>query len=405
MNRDMYTDGRGEEQDSMGAFMHAGGRGRGQNRGQGSDYFKPKHFPVSPNSTFSPRMRPAREIYRPPVIGGPFNPNAQEFSPLRSSKSVELHRGNLVRQDKMSISSCGPQDNIPAVRYPSSPTLRDRLTMRPGQSPGGGPEVVVGGGKGHVQGQAQMQLRKSRSLQAACVSPVQIHTDFTGSFSPEIELAMNRALDDPNRLPGRTLMELVRVVFQRLVEGKGMAEPAAKFCIAIIEREKNETFLESLLNTCQEWYYQREMLLRGSLDNNNSKWAAFMSFLNEMYVLLKRKQLQLMTKYEGIPPKLVLLSLLGECCMVTLSQQTLNSVNEVECLFIILTQIGRDLEVETPGQMSLLLTCLREAFLGVPAVSGSVKKTLLQLVELQAAGWQLPAQAVMYYYPGANIVR
>ena len=48
-------------------------------------------------------------------------------------------------------------------------------------------------------------------------------------------------------------MDLVRVVFQRLVEGKGMAEPAARFCIAIIEREKNETFLESLLNTCQEW--------------------------------------------------------------------------------------------------------------------------------------------------------
>jgi len=241
----------------------------------------------------------------------------------------------------------------------------------------------------------------------AFASPVQNHTDFTGlgSFSPEIELAMKRALDDPNRLPGRTLMELVRVVFQRLVEGKGMAEPAAKFCIAIIEKEKNETFLESLLNTCQEWYHQREMLLRGSQDNNNSRWAAFMSFLNEMYGLLKRKQLQLMTKYEGIPPKLVLLSLLGECCMVTLSQQALNSVNEVECLFIVLTQIGRDLEVETPGQMSLLLTCLREAFLLVPAVSGSVKKTLLQLIELQAAGWQLPAQAVMYYYPGANITR
>jgi len=317
---------------------------------------------------------------------------------------VELHhRGNLSRQDKISLPSSGPQDNIPAIRYPSSPTLRDRLTMRPGQGFAGMPE-------GGANSQGQRQLRKSRSLQAemqAFASPVQNHTDFTGlgSFSPEIELAMKRALDDPNRLPGRTLMELVRVVFQRLVEGKGMAEPAAKFCIAIIEKEKNETFLESLLNTCQEWYHQREMLLRGSQDNNNSRWAAFMSFLNEMYGLLKRKQLQLMTKYEGIPPKLVLLSLLGECCMVTLSQQALNSVNEVECLFIVLTQIGRDLEVETPGQMSLLLTCLREAFLLVPAVSGSVKKTLLQLIELQAAGWQLPAQAVMYYYPGANITR
>ena len=32
-----------------------------------------------------------------------------------------------------------------------------------------------------------------------------------------------------------------------------------------------------------------------------------------------------------------------------------------------------------------------------------VRKTLLQLLELQSAGWQLPAEAVMYYYPGAKL--
>jgi len=395
----------------LGAILgHQVGRGRGQRGHQGSDYFKPKHFPVSPNSTFSPRMRPAREIYRPPVVGGPWNPNpgAQEFSPLRSSKSVDLQRGGqLVRQDKINMGGIGLQDNIPALRYPSSPTLslRERLVERQGMARQQTEQA------NQIQ---QRQLRKSRSLQAemqafaSAAAAQNAQPDFTGlgSFSPEIELAMKRALDDPNRLPGRTLMDLVRVVFQRLVEGQRMAEPAARFCIHIIEREKNETFLESLLNTCQEWYHQRESLLRQAVTGeNNSRWTAFMSFLNEMYGLLKRKQLQLLTKYEGIPPKLVLLSLLGECCMVTLSQQALSSVNEVECLFIVLTQIGRDLEVETPGQMSLLLTCLRESFLGVPAVSSSVKKTLLQLIELQAAGWQLPAQAVMYYYPGANISR
>ena len=87
-----------------------------------------------------------------------------------------------------------------------------------------------------------------------------------------------------------------------------------------------------------------------------------------------------MTKYEGIPPKLVLLSLLAECCTVTLTSPALHSVNEVrslitiflhtqyfylqvECLFLVLTHIGRDLMVETPGQMTLILSCLREAFL------------------------------------------
>ena len=35
---------------------------------------------------------------------------------------------------------------------------------------------------------------------------------------------------------------------------------------------------------------------------------------------LKRKQVQLESKYEGVAPKLVLLSLLAECCMVTTTQ-------------------------------------------------------------------------------------
>merc|ERR1711892_1034894 len=148
---------------------------------------------------------------------------------------------------------------------------------------------------------------------------------------------------------------------------------AARFCISIIERERKETFLESLLNNCQEWYHERDHLLRS--DSKSGRWSAFMSFLNEMYGLLKRKQMQLLTKYEGIPPKLVLLSLLAECCTVTLTTPALHSVNEAECLFLVLTHIGRDLMVEAPPQ---------------------VRKTLLQLIELQAAGWQLPAESVMY---------
>jgi len=221
-----------------------------------------------------------------------------------------------------------------------------------------------------------------------------------GTFNPEVEATIKQAMEDPNRLSGRSLMELVRQIFTRVVENQKMAETAARFCISIIEREKKETFLESLLNTCQEWYHDRDHLLRS--DSKSGRWSSFMSFLNEMYGLLKRKQLQLMTKYEGIPPKLVLLSLLAECCTVTLKSPSLHSVNEVECLFLVLTHIGRDLLAETPGQMSLILSCLRDAFLSSDAPQ-QVRKTLLQLIELQAAGWQLPAESVMYYYPGAKV--
>ena len=62
------------------------------------------------------------------------------------------------------------------------------------------------------------------------------------------------ALQDPNSLSARSHMELVRQIFTKVVETQKISELAAKFCIYIIERERRETFLESLLNTCQEWY-------------------------------------------------------------------------------------------------------------------------------------------------------
>ena len=57
-----------------------------------------------------------------------------------------------------------------------------------------------------------------------------------------------------------------------------------------------------------------------------TKWV-FVSPLSPRTVLqLKRKQVQLQSKYEGVAPKLVLLTLLAECCVVTLTQNqaTLN---------------------------------------------------------------------------------
>jgi len=62
----------------------------------------------------------------------------------------------------------------------------------------------------------------------------------------------------------------------------------------------------------------------------------------------------------------------------------------------VLTSIGRDLENELPTHIPVLLASVRDAFLELGANS-AVKKTLLQLIELHASRWQLPASAVMYY--------
>lgn len=79
-------------------------------------------------------------------------------------------------------------------------------------------------------------------------------------------------------------MELVHHLMERVVESRKFAEPAAKLCIKIIEKENKETFLESLLNTCQQWYQERDRILKGT----SPKISAFMAFLNEMYCQVRK---------------------------------------------------------------------------------------------------------------------
>lgn len=220
-----------------------------------------------------------------------------------------------------------------------------------------------------------------------------VSTDL-GDFPVEIHADIQQALKDPNEMSARSLMQLVKHVLTRATDNRLYALPAAKLCINIIEKENKETFLESLLNMCQHWYQERDKVLRTS----PSRFPPFMAFLNEMYCQLKRSQLQLKTHYDGVPPQLLLLTLLSKCCMDCLKPPSVPSLTETECLFFTLTAIGRDLEQELPKALEQLLAGVRDAFLAAATVP-AIRKTLLQLIELHAANWQLPASAVSYYYP------
>lgn len=74
----------------------------------------------------------------------------------------------------------------------------------------------------------------------------------------------------------------------------------------------------------------------------------------------------------------------------------------MDCLFFILTCIGKDLDVELPVQLEQLLASVRDAFLAENSTLPAVRKILLQIIELHAAHWQLPAPALVYYYPGSS---
>ncbi|XP_012227028.1 CBP80/20-dependent translation initiation factor isoform X2 [Linepithema humile] len=247
-------------------------------------------------------------------------------------------------------------------------------------------------------------LKRSKSLNSTDVLAAKAlniaEASELGKFPSPVQDILLRAIDDPNLLNARTLMELVRHILNRVVENRKYAEPAAKICITIIEKEMKETFLESLLNTCQQWYQDRARLLHDGATYH--RYSAFMTFLNEMYCQLKRRQLQLKMQQEGVPPGRVLLTLLWKCCQDCLQPPVINSLAETNCLFIILTCIGKDLDAELPAQLQQLLGSVRDAFLAEETTLPPVKRTLLQLIELHAAHWQLPAPAVVYYYPSSS---
>ncbi|XP_055302841.1 uncharacterized protein LOC129568677 isoform X2 [Sitodiplosis mosellana] len=222
-----------------------------------------------------------------------------------------------------------------------------------------------------------------------------------GTFKPEIQAIVEQALIDPNKLNARTLMVLANQIMQRAVEGRRFALPASRFCITIIAKEQKETYLEALLNTCRLWYQERGVVLGSPQKIKNSarpRFTAFMAFLTEMFCQLKRRQLQLRTKCDGVPPPIVLLTVLSKCCEESV-RSPVRSLSEIECLFYVLTCVGRDIETHLPQQLEILLSLVRDAFLNSSASAPTIRRTLLMIIELQASHWQLSGNTVLYYYP------
>lgn len=85
-----------------------------------------------------------------------------------------------------------------------------------------------------------------------------------GQFTPEIQSLVDTALEDPNKLNSRSLMELTSHFIKRAVEGRRYALPISRLCLNIIAKEQKETFLEALLNTCRQWYQEREKVINYS---------------------------------------------------------------------------------------------------------------------------------------------
>lgn len=371
-----------------------------------------------PAAAAYPRAKPAMQLYRPPTLRAPddlgsptddsprpgLNINAKEFisqgdasppPPQGGASPPPPQRGNL-RHSKSSTQvghTKGPL-RIPSNRMGGgSPPLRvqfnETTTLDPGRKAG----MTVGTTLPHP-------MKRSKSLgSAADLLPVNTKALALAAvrdlqpLQPQVQQDLLKVAEDPAGAPARLVMESMRQLFNRLAAGSQFAEPAGRYCTAVIEKEGDgEVFLETLLNTCQEYYQEREKLLCPSA-HPPVKWIGYMTFLHEMYSQLKRRR---KGQKLSSPPSSLLLSLLAECCIVTLQQPP--SLHQTECLFFTLTGVGRDLEAALPTLLDKVMNAARDALFQngkIPAV----RKTLLQLIEMNAASWQLPAPAVMYYYP------
>lgn len=376
------------------------------------------------------------EIYRPPNVRtdglpqnntGKLNVHAKEFTmthelqPSKSSGNLAMSfeamplqhsksSGNILRHHQQPLipmmasplglpllhSTSQILGQLPRIGFPVNDFMNPVFSGHNNQG------VSFTGWNHHNNHQNNQNLKRSKSLNAAdsqhltaTLKSFNKEECDLGQFSKEDEASIKQAVEDPNQLPSRTLMDLVKIIMERVVEGIRYSEAGAKLCISIIEKEKNQTFVESLVNTCQQWYQERDKILRGIKAGDGTRFTAFMWFLTEMCGQLKRAQLK--GQFETLQPDLVLLSVLAKCCQACVSLPIKN-LSETECLFFVLTSIGRDLETELPMQLEQLLASVRDGFLasaGAPAV----RRTLLQLIELHASNWQLPGSSVLYYYP------
>ncbi|KAF5288977.1 hypothetical protein FQA39_LY03856 [Lamprigera yunnana] len=377
------------------------------------------------------RGKPTMEIYRPPNVrtdliqyqSGKLNVHAKEFTmnhELQNSKSTNnmMHSfesipiqhskssGNVLRQ----IPSVphGLISILPApLPFPiiHSATTHALLNQFPRVNFQFANEVVPTQvyhnpvvNFGNWNHNNNVNLKKSKSLGAADAEELAVKlkrsfkedTDIN-IFAEEDRKNIGLAIEDPNLLQSRTLMDLVKTIMEKVVEGIQHSENGAKLCMTIIEKEKNQTFVESLINTCQQWFQERDKVLRGIKAGDGTRFTAFMWFLTEMCGQLKRHKHQ--CHYNNIQPDVVILSILAKCCQACVSLP-IKCLTETECLFFVLTSIGRDLENELPSQLEQLLVSVRDAFLATTGVT-SVRRTLLQLIELHASNWQLPGSSVL----------
>ncbi|CAG7837632.1 unnamed protein product [Allacma fusca] len=288
------------------------------------------------------------------------------------------------------------------------------------------------------------------------IASISVASDFDITKWPKgIQESVTSAVIGADRVPARHRINMVGSLFNTLLsgnnnaiikeettekedstvrqispkEGKTFENPSQLIISAVniflyfIQREKDRTVMETVLNTCFATYQQIQKksirnyeILQNPGENrnedtlnanaeNNTQLVIFLQFLSTLYGKVKIIRMQKPGVKSIDEMNSATLSLLCDSCLMTLRLPLFHTFDIMDPLFTIMTSIGREMEGTFPLKMKQILAAVRDALLGIkPHLAGieisspCVQKTLMQLIELHAANWHLPASAVRYYY-------
>lgn len=384
----------------------------------------------------------AMEIYRPPSLRfddnkGKLNVHAKEFImssntvksnadalksekiyPLASSKSsgsVLPSQSKFSNNEKLvcslSNSSCSKVGDLQHIKSSGNILLENNNKVHfkvPSPDKIAQKLSAVKEKKKMNLKQTAANLKRSKSFNAtdalmeleATLSSCTVSFNEYHLFPTKLQGLIKLAVENTNQMIDKDKIILGRAIVEHSLSDKKMAFPCARISVLIMDQDTSGAYLDSVMNTCQMLYQLKQM----SALADSTKFMAFMAFLVEIFSQLKRSKTQLKLMSDcSISSKIIFLDLIARCCEDILLENEIHSLPEIECLFLALTSVGRDIQIELPNIFARLFDIVREVLL--KSNSGlQVQKNLLQLIELRAANWQLPISALNYYYPKTNSI-
>ncbi|XP_015794691.1 uncharacterized protein LOC107371188 isoform X2 [Tetranychus urticae] len=301
-------------------------------------------------------------------------------------------------------------------------------------------------------------LKRSKSFGSTdCSHGISNLIDF--NLPTEHVVLIKRALDNPNNLITTQLMEIVSIICSKAMETSVNSYRLAKICITIADKDKNNLFLEALINCCREWFNERDKLIKMSSNSTHhpkQRWLAYIAFVSELYLNLKSKHRRVKLLLSGgkdspqindgnhfldiLPEEnsddednqerqdttdekdreerddqsnylfnlsykqsQSLAMLLYDCCHAILTSLPTSGSTaiDIECLLNVLRSVGRFIEEDNVQRMDKIMFLIRETYVGPLATKLSTMslKSLLELIECRSSRWQFNQAQQIYYFP------